>query len=765
MYDGDSKTSSMVFNELKNKIRELESKLKETRGELELLKRYLDHAPILSLVVDASNNRILFVNKNMARSLGGRREDLVGKSFFEVLPLEASIRRKRYVKDVIEKGEIVVFEDKRDGRWFRNIGFPIYDETGRVIQGGAIVEEITEEKKREKTRLEERSKYFTNIIAHSYEVILVISKDGLIRYVSPSIKKLFGYSEYEFKTKSFLEYIHIDDRERVEKLLISLASNSYRKDLIVFRFLHKDGSWLECEATLVDQTGDSIIQGIIVAIRDVSKEREIRELLRESEEKYRFVVENSRAIISILDSTGKFLFVNSYGAELMNSTPSEIIGKRMDEVFPKEFAEERLRNLNRILESKKELTSEFPVHVKGEERWLLSKTKPILDEKGSVKFLLNLSIDITEQKEIEKEVQRTKTYLQNIIDSAPEVIFTIGSDYRISTWNNAAEHITGYNREYIIGRFLKSLDVFRYSPDFTVNVEKLFHGEEVSFDNLVLKAKDGSRRILQISSSPIYDSKGKVIGLLFIGRISSPDVEKYGSLLPGHSYLLREEASERAYQLFSVMISKGYPGLIITRMHPDNLSALFPIEQLEVVLLQKMTHGKYPVVSSLDDLYRGIQEFVKEYSKGIIFLDRVDYLFSLFSFEEVIKTFYSITEFIAASSSIFLLRVDFTSLSSKQVALLEQEFEVLPATKINHLLIDEFSLKILMYLERENKRNIQATIRGVCEELNISRVTAKRKLQELENKNLVYSKKYGRAKVFYLTERGYMLLRSSRYPA
>lgn len=758
---GDSSLDEVSI--LKKRISELEAELYKFKNEADAMRYYLDNAPILSMSLDIPSYKVVFLNRKMSESIGRPKNEIIGlspydKRFSMMLSREVVDRRVTYMNEMLRRKEKVVFEDERNGRWFRNILFPIYDEKNNLIQVGAIIQEITEYKKREEERLKDKEKYFNYLIQYSYDISTIFSIDGVIKYISPSITRILGYEQEEIIGKSIYEFIHPSDKINLEDCI---KNYDIRKPLIHFRLRDKNGTWIDCEATIVDRSHDSIIKGFIANIRDITEREKAKRLLKESEEKYRFVVENSKIINAVLDKNGKFTFINDYGAQIFGFKSEEIVGKRIDEIFPGDFGKERRRNLEDIIRNKKGLNnSEFSAIIKGEERWFLSNTKPFLDENGEIESILNVAMDITEKKKSELELQRSKEFFQKIIDNASDIIFTIDNNFRITIWNIAAENITGYTRDQIVNKNIQQVDVFDYSPEFIEAVKDLFHDKPFILQEIYLKTKDGARKIIQITHSLIHDDKGRVSSAIFIGRIRRLDIETYGSLLPGHSYILQGESYRNAYELFINTMNHSEPGLLITRLHPDELDAMFPSFRPNILLLQTLKESRYPIASNLDELIESITLFVNNNPGSVILLDRVDYLISLYSFESVLKTIYRITEIIANTACVFLLRADFSTLTPQQTTFLQQEMELLPSTKIHRLTLDRLSIEILKYIEEMNHRNTQVTPKQIYTSFHLSRITAQKKIQFLEEKKLVYTRRYGRTKTIYITERGRVLLKS-----
>ena len=90
---------------------------------------------------------------------------------------------------------------------------------------------------------------------------------------------------------------------------------------------------------------------------------------------------------------------------------------------------------------------------------------------GDTKAFVVTIRDITERKKFEKEIIRTKRYLRNIINSAPQIIIAFNKKGKVTTWNKTAEILTGYTQREVINRNIAKLDIFDNTQNLLENIE------------------------------------------------------------------------------------------------------------------------------------------------------------------------------------------------------------------------------------------------------------------------------------------------------
>jgi diguanylate cyclase (GGDEF)-like protein/PAS domain S-box-containing protein len=116
-------------------------------------------------------------------------------------------------------------------------------------------------------------------VQHSSDVIIITRADGMIRFVSPSATRVFGYDPAEMLRHTIAELLHPDDRERAATFFRSAAQAPGVAGPVEWRFRQLDGSWLNAEILATNLLHDPSVKGIVLNTRDVSERRRLEEQL------------------------------------------------------------------------------------------------------------------------------------------------------------------------------------------------------------------------------------------------------------------------------------------------------------------------------------------------------------------------------------------------------------------------------------------------------------------------------------------------------
>jgi len=125
--------------------------------------------------------------------------------------------------------------------------------------------------------LRESEAYFRSLVEHARDVIHVINGDGTTRYITPSVKRLLGYSPEELIGKMAVELVHPDDRASA---MAALRLDRYAPGAgrgLEFRVGHRDGSWRIFEGVGTNLMDDPTVQGVIVNSRDITGSKRAQE--------------------------------------------------------------------------------------------------------------------------------------------------------------------------------------------------------------------------------------------------------------------------------------------------------------------------------------------------------------------------------------------------------------------------------------------------------------------------------------------------------
>jgi PAS domain S-box-containing protein len=290
--------------------------------ESEATARALMNSPTDTVILMDTRGIILDLNATAASKFKKYGDNLIGKLADSLLPDEVAKSRRLLTAQVIEKKQIVRYEDERDGRWYDTVAYPIIVD-GEVTRIAMIARDITDRKKVEDALRESEERY--RLLVDISPDAVLIHMGGKITYLNPAALAMIGAKgSHEILGKNILELIHPDSRDIVRK--------NIEKDLdgettppTELNMLRLDGTTIVAEGRGVKTTfnGKPAIQ---VAIRDITERKHMEEQLRESENTYRSFVDRANdGICVIQDNIIKMC--NRRAAEFWGDSIENMVGK------------------------------------------------------------------------------------------------------------------------------------------------------------------------------------------------------------------------------------------------------------------------------------------------------------------------------------------------------------------------------------------------------------------------------------------------------
>ncbi len=274
----------------------------------------------------------------------------------------------------------------------------------------------------------------------------------------------------------------------------------------------------------------------------------------------------------------------------------------------------------------------------------------------------------------------------------------------------------------------------------------------------MLITKNNLKKIIRVSGSSVKNPDGVCIGSLFIGRDITRDIEAHGKLLAGNSYLVISKNNESVRDLYIDLTTSGYEGVFISRSSVEMTSDMSHDLNSQLILLSHEKIKGFETIKDPDELAKIIKEICLLNKKSIIVVDGAHYFITKFSFEKFIDAFYEINDFVLKSQMIVILRIDPSIVDQTQMAIFENEFQLLPSQRLEGLILDDDFFNTLKYVYEQNQSNSMVSIKKIVTKINVAYSTAAKRLILLEEKGLIFIKKQGKYRTVNVTEKGKALL-------
>ncbi len=465
---------------------------------------------------DADTKCILEANATFCDMLGYTAEDVLGLTIYDTVPHDRQSVDVN-IQKVLAKGRHFIGERQ----YCRKDGSLVDVEVSAnlILRGSrrticAVARDITERKRAEEQLRRAEARYRTlveQIPAVTYTAAL--DNASTTMYVSPQIEFILGFSskDYSADPDIWRKRLHPNDRDRVlAELAQRLASNQPFKS--EYRMVARDGKtvWFRDEAIVVrDSTGDPLfIQGIMV---DLTERKLAEEKQKESKDYLDKIINSIGDPIFVKDRNHRFVLVNDALCNLMGHIREEIIGRSDYDFFPKDQADIFWEKDEMVFQSGKEnINDEKITDVRNIVRDITTKKTLYTDNAGN-QFIVGIIRDITERKKAEDALRETRNYLENLFDYANVPVVVWDPSFRITRFNHAFEHLTGYTVKEMKGQRLDILFP-ELSKDASFNeIEHTPDGECWESVEIPILRKDGDTRLVLWNSANIYSEDGKTI--------------------------------------------------------------------------------------------------------------------------------------------------------------------------------------------------------------------------------------------------------------
>ncbi len=327
--------------------------------------------------------------------------------------------------------------------------------------------------------------------------------------VNESAVKHYGYTKDEF-----LKMTIMDIRPNVDvPLLVDLFKYQGNKmnHFGVWRHIRKNGVIINVDVTTHRIAFNGRPARIVLA-HDVTARVKTENALKESEEKYRRIVQNANEGILLIDDKQKITFINPKLADIVGYQPEELEGRPVAEYL---FEEDLPLAQSYIKENMEGSKAEFKFRLKhrnGSERWVSVNAVPVFDEPGRYTGGLALVTDITKQRKAESEHHRLHELLHSLINYSPLGIIILDEKGNTELWNPACEKMFSWGSKEVEGKPLPIVPTDKADEHLGLR-NTIMSGESFTDREVTRLRKDGKKIHLSISAAPLFNSDHKPIGI------------------------------------------------------------------------------------------------------------------------------------------------------------------------------------------------------------------------------------------------------------
>lgn len=538
---------------------------------------------VFDITIDGVIN---FVSPSIGKLLNCSVESLIGRNFFSFVHpedigfLHDVFKNNRF--DEFKSIEYRYLTDNGKTIWVQASAQYSY-ENGIIIGRTGILHDITEKKLAEE-KLRQSEEQYRKLVESVNDVIYEIDAKGTIKFVSPSVSRVLGYSIEEVLGQNIFDFIYPDDRLCLMNSLENLNARDYY--YMEYRYLRKDGSihWVRSSTSSIMKNG--VLIGGTGILTDITERKSAEQKTINATRLYAVTSHVNQAIVHLRDKDklineicriaiefGKFqmAWIGFADEESKTVKPFAFAGvedgylSTVKQISISDVPEGNGPTGSAIREGKHFICDDIetdermsvwrdealkrgfrssaalPLKQSGKiiGAFTLYASVPHYFNSEEIKLLEEIVADICfalEAIETDKDRKSAEEQYRTLVESIDEAIFEVNSEEIITYISPAVEKIGGYKPEELIGK--NSLS-FIYPDDIPILINALSHLGETNTPNLEYRyiTKSGELCWVRTSATPIY-SNGKVVG-------------RTGSLIDINERKLAENALQDSEEKFS----------------------------------------------------------------------------------------------------------------------------------------------------------------------------------------------------------------------
>lgn len=408
---------------------EAQIKLRETREKaLNELYHLFNEVPFAVAVLMGETLVIDFINQYNLDIWQCKREDVIGKPLFEVFPGNRASAEPVH-QQVFKTGKRFMANElpielevngKQEKRWFNTVIDPLRNDQGRIIGQLATAIEVTEQVLTRKKIEESEEQLQTALQGGELGLFDFYPQTGKLIW-SAKAKELFGLSaDAAVNLDSYLKGLHPEDREAANAAAgkaLQEGNGHYENEYRTVGIEDGKLRWVRSKGKIsFDEEGKAVrFTGVT---QDITKQKKVEQSLKESEQRFRDLANDTPAFMFMADADTNLEFVNKQWLEFVGLASEEGFGKVWETITHPDDVAPMYAAYNHAVTNLKPYRFEIrQKRADGVYRWVLWSGIPRTSIDGRFAGMMGVGIDVTEQKEVQDIVRASETKFRHLIQS------------------------------------------------------------------------------------------------------------------------------------------------------------------------------------------------------------------------------------------------------------------------------------------------------------------------------------------------------------
>ncbi len=376
----------------------------------------------------------------------------------------------------------------------------------------ALQAEITERK-----RAEEKIRYFQKAVESGSDAIGMSTPEGKHYYQNEAFTRLFGLTVEEVRGSEGPPTVYADKDVGAEVFRTIMKGDSWEGEVEMFA---KSGRKLSIDlhAYAIKDEKDKVV-GLVGMHTDITERKKAEEAVRESEEKYRGLIENINDFVYTLDLRGNVTSANKSALEVLGYAPEDLYNTNFMDLIPEKYQAKAVKDFQTVLD-RGEIRNAVTVlkSKKGKEIWAEFNSTAIVTD-GKVVGTRGVVRDITERKRAEAALQISEQKFKDLAETTTDWVWEVDENGVYTYVSPKVKELLGYEVNEVLGKTPFDLmpegeaeRVGEFFKEQVIKKEPLYGLENTN------RHKDGHSVVLETNGIPIFDKDGRFKGYRGIDR-------------------------------------------------------------------------------------------------------------------------------------------------------------------------------------------------------------------------------------------------------
>lgn len=488
---------------------------------------------------------------------------------------------------------------RRDGTTFdAEVTIAGVFEDGRWVGAQGTVRDVSERRRLERDlrRSEERYRY---LVQNAPDLVWSMDGDARLTFLSDACERMTGFRPEELIGRHFGAIVHESSRDIAEidwSSAIDAPSQEIRGRI---NLQHRDGSPVPAEFIAVATLdADGRFGGANGSVRDMRERDRLEHELRRSEERYRFLVDNSPDIIFSVDPEGRFSYVSESIRRALGHEPGALIGQPISAVVHYPPGDAPGRRFQRIREDPDVELVERMTLVHADGRLLPFEVSSVgVRIDGEFAGIHGAARDMSERELLERELRASEERYRFLIENSPDAVFATDEQGRFTFLSAAIESMTGRRPEELVGQHFSTLLDEASLAIAASNWEQLNRNPEFEAQAVVnLRSRDGRLTPVDVRARSVFvddrftGMQGATRDISEQVRLQTELRRQAGELAAGEerAHLARELHDSVTQALFSMTLVSRSIELLLERDPDAARTQLAQLRELQREALAEM---------------------------------------------------------------------------------------------------------------------------------------------------------------------------------